>query len=229
MTRSPYHVLALLLVSTLPVGAIAAGDIRVGYEDTVTGFSMDYANYDTDLVIQGAEVETDIEKLGVTFRQALGRNLSGDIELGYLATFQPANPFIGSNKQYGEFIGLALNGGIPLTQRLTLGGRIGYAFNRADGDIDTVETEMNWRETTALAYLTFRLPAVALTVGAHGQNLDGDLSYAGPPSETYTFDEATSTGAYAGLDLFVSGTGRISIYANSGDRSGFTLNFGVDY
>ena len=228
MHAKRFTVSAMLAALALPAAAPADTRYSVGYDPALSGFALYYDRYETDLRVEGSNVETRIEKLGISFTQYLAPNLSGDIELGYLATFQDDNPVTGDNKQYGEYLGLGLNAGIPLSPRMSLGGELDYAFNYADGDVNDVETEMSWREARARAYVDYDLGAARFRVGAQGQTLDGDLTFATTPSQTFVFDAADSTGAFAGIDLYVD-NGRVSLYGQTGDRDGFILSFAAEY
>ncbi|HDP90484.1 MAG TPA: hypothetical protein ENN42_11115 [Thioalkalivibrio sp.] len=228
---SPARIALPLLAACLASPTALASDVRigVGMDPTVSSFSLYYERYHTDFAMAGTSVETRIERLGISFGQALARYLSGDLDLGYLATFQDDHPVIGDNKLYGAYIGVNLQTRYPLTEVVGLGGSLGYTYNRADDTVNDVETEISWGEARARAWTEFRMPSARLRVGLQGQSVDGDMTWDTTPTQTFSFDGKTNTGAFAGIDLYTGGIGRISLYGQTGDRDGFTLSFAADY
>ena len=211
-----------------PLTAFSETGFEMGHDPVVTSFSMYYERYDTDLDIEGTDVETRIERLGITFTEQLSARLHGILDLGYLATFQNDNPVTANNDQTGQYLRLGLGTRIPLAQHFSLGGDIGYSFNYADGEVNDVESDISWREAQARAYLDFRLPAARFRIGGQAQDIDGEFDIDSTPSQSLVFEGSENTGTFAGVDLYVDG-GRISLYGHSGDRSGFSFAFAVDY
>ena len=211
-----------------PVTAFSETRFEMADDPVVTSFGLYYDRYETDLDIEGTDVETRVERLGITFTEQLSRQIHGRIDLGYLATFQDDNPVTGNNDQTGQYLALGLGARLPLTQRISLGGDVGYSFNYADGEINDVETDISWREADARAYVDFRVPAARFRVGGHAQDIDGEFDIDSTPSQSLVFEGSENTGLFAGVDLYVD-RGRVSLYGHTGDRSGFSFAFAVDY
>ncbi|MDX5374922.1 MAG: hypothetical protein LPK43_03950 [Gammaproteobacteria bacterium] len=220
-----------LLATVLATPAMAADNVRLGMglDPVISSFTLYYERYETGLAMGGNAVDTRIERLGFSFSQPLARHLYGDVDLGYLATFQDDHPVIGDNDLDGGYLGVSLTGSYPLGEVFALGSSLGYSYNWADGEVNGVETDISWGEARARAWTELRLPAARLRIGVQGQHLDGEMTYETAPTQTFTFDAGNSTGAFAGIDLYTSGAGRISLYGQTGDREGFTLGFAADY
>ena len=208
--------LALALMLLLAGPAPAAGPLDAG---VALGWQ------ELDLQADGAPLETELSRAGITLWEPLHPRLWLGLEGGLLLASQSDSQIASGLDLEGQY--LALAGRLRLLQGeawfMDLGLR--YDYHRLQDEFEGQELRLRWHQLRGELGGGVQLGELRLGGGAYLLALDGDEVARGPLTRTRELGLGSEAGGFARVDYWVDDTGRVGLRLDGGVEQGLRLEF----
>lgn len=218
--RGPLAVVGLLAL----VSVASAGD-RYRPVD----FSLALGRTKVDLDYPNATVPTDIDRIGIHWRERYGRLLLG-AAAGYSFVTQKRNAATAGDDPRGYHFGLNFDVTLHEADRFALAVGGAYLYERVEVDNDTDEVDLRWYIPSAQLVGRWQLtPHMQLTAGPRYDALHGRQQTSAATNTRQEIERSARGGGIVGLRLQLDETGYVSIEGTTGALRGVTLHFGRQF
>lgn len=197
-----------------------------GGRDRPLDFSLALEHTKVDIEYPDATIRTDIDRLGITWRERYGRLLLG-AATGYSFVAQRRNlTTIGDDPQ-GYHFGLNFEVTLRETDRFALAVGAAYLYERVEVEDDTSDVDLRWYIPSAHLVARWQpTPHMQLFAGPRYDALAGRQRTSATTDTRLDLERSARAGSIAGLRLELDETGYVSIEGTTGALRGVTLHFG---
>lgn len=200
------------------------------YTDRPLDFSLHFSHHELTLDYGTARVATQVDRIGVDWRERYGRNLQLGLVGGYSFLTQTDNPQTAGRELRGYHAGAVLDLDLLARERYGASLEARWLYQKVDTNDGAQSVDISWREPSV------RLRAgVAVTDGVRAYAgirygaIDGQQRLSGAINETRTIQETKRTGGFAGLELSLEGNGYVGVAAASGPDRYVGIYFGREF
>lgn len=208
---------ALFALGFTPWSVEAAGPPVSPVGDMVGEVAVRFVRYRSDLEYPAANIDTTVEWIGISWRQALGLRVQGTLFGGSAALTQSNSSVTAGARLRGFHAGFALHINLWNRERAQLFLSSDYILQDVDDDIAGADVSLEWHQLQLeLGASTSLGAAVCLYGGLNYGIIDGQQRLSGTVNETIDFDRGPVSGAFVGLEGNVEENGFIGIELHSG-------------
>ena len=199
------------------------------YEDRLD-FSLTVGSGKTRWVYQDTPRETRLRSITASWSQPMSRSIWGTLNISYLDTSQAAHPQAVGLNTAGDGLGIDLQFELLTAARFQLGLRFAYDYARTENSLAGQQIENTWTTTSLGLDAELSLGQYMWFLAGTGLvSVDGEERLSGAINRVSTFEEETSTGYYAGLNIRTDARGRIGLRWVGGYQTGLFLKFTREY
>ena len=192
-----------------------------------TGISVDIGETTTDLQFETAQRTMRSDNLSLRIEEKTATNLRVGFNLG-VSNIRTANLLPPGNAQKfdGGHLGFYLRYPQQLGGHMPFEGLFSYRYNSASDSNNSLQSEIEWRETRVQLGLGVKFGALHVTPFIVYRDINGDISNDG---STELFDSVDRKSRGISFDIFVEPTAYIRFQLSRGDEEGGYLTFARVY
>jgi len=192
----------------------------------VLDFSLLVEHSTLALEVNGATIDTNLQRIGILSFDVPASGPSFGLALGYAFSDFSTNPVYSTHSMDGYYIGIAVQGYLMNTQVLSLLVTGQYLYQSVNGSEADDEFSLAWNEISAqLIFGTRVFDPVLLFGGASYGDVDATYRQTGSIHLTDNMATSQNTGFVTGLRYAMNRREFISVYYQHGYSQGGVLQF----